>query len=146
MDLFKECEVGYRGYRAVGCDLEPAFRSFQRGGPSQLWVNENARSAMRVDFATMTLLAEGAATPRRLCRGSVPEAAATRPWLFETGSGFKPFFPECQDQLETCHQQFQAGGPSQVWIVSGGKRIRIDFQRMTQVMEGSSRIRAISRG
>ena len=38
--------MGYRGYRAVGCDLEPAFRSFQRGGPSQLWVNENARSAL----------------------------------------------------------------------------------------------------
>lgn len=74
-----------------------------------------------------------------------PSSPSGPSWLFETNHGFRPFFQDCQVVLEQKYKQFRSGGPAQVWISSAGKNIKVDFQHMAQVVEGSTRTRAVQR-
>jgi len=89
---------------------------------------------------TETLL--GAETALTGPRGGSSSAAI---WQFETRSGFKPFYDDCQPDLEKGYESFKAGGPGQIEITSGGHSMLIDFEQMKQVNEGTGRSRNIAR-
>mmetsp|Transcript_920 Transcript_920/g.1821 ORF Transcript_920/g.1821 Transcript_920/m.1821 type:complete len:502 (-) Transcript_920:26-1531(-) len=80
--------------------------------------------------------------------GSADEtkSAPTAVWEFGVQGGYKPFDDNCQAPLEVQFAAFYAGtGPAQGKVVSRGNTIIVDFQQMTQHVEGSDRIRDVRR-
>lgn len=67
-------------------------------------------------------------------------------WEFSVQHGFEPFFHDCQDHVEASYLAFKAGHASAVARVrSRGKLILVDFEKMTQCLEGSDRFRTVRR-
>lgn len=64
-------------------------------------------------------------------------------WEFEgTAGNFFNFADDCQDYIERMYQEFQKGsGQARVTVRSGGHKISVDFQRMTQMMLQEGRAR-----
>merc|ERR1719362_2061200 len=66
-------------------------------------------------------------------------------WEYETGHGFERFRDDCQETLEEHYQAFQNGGNERVTIQTSGRNISVDFRKMTQVVEGSHKVRDVRR-
>lgn len=82
----------------------------------------------------------GAPTPHR--------PAPKKPvWEFENNhGGFNPFGDDCQDYIEKKYQEYYAGtGQARANVRTGGKKLSVDFERMTQMVEGSHKVRKIRR-
>jgi hypothetical protein len=71
-------------------------------------------------------------------------------WEFETDHGFEAFHRDCQDYIEHKYEGYTARGSKRVKVRTGGIIVSVDFERMTQMVEGtgkgrSGKIRSIRR-
>jgi len=74
-----------------------------------------------------------------LCRSFV--------WEYETGGGFRPYLGDCQQSLEDAFNAWEAGrGETRILLETCGKKVTVDFSRMTQKMaHPGGKIRKIRR-
>jgi len=77
-----------------------------------------------------------------------PHPPAPKPTVWEFSNnhgGFSSFADDCQEYIERKYQEFQGGGQARVKVRTGGKQISLDFEKMTQMVEGSHKVRSIKR-
>jgi len=86
--------------------------------------------------------------PSRGSQAGLPGSVGTQVpvWKYEVSDGWHDFDKDCQEYIEQRFQDFRAGsgGPSRK-VKTCGKEVLVNFQEMSQSVEGSHKVRKIRR-